>query len=240
MAIPVDTSLNHILVPWADPEVQALVACRTAASAMLSSLASGDGCNPADTGTQGCRQFGKALENAAVQSFQGVWSANVATFAQRFLTAFPSLPPAYKEALKELKTDGVYGPQTAHALQFIGYALSDRSDSPPDCACQMQAYLATPVGGLVANQLTYPVGSEAAAPAVPAVPAPTPDPAQQVTVQPGQQITMQPQQVTMQPAVVAGSVGRQTNATVYWGIGILALLAAGGTWYYLKGRKGRR
>jgi hypothetical protein len=206
---------------------------------MLATLGAGGGCDPTKNmpGATNCRRFGKAEFAGSIQAFQQAWNANYKTFAPRFFDALGALSGAYEEVLTVgLSDDGIYGLRTAVALQFSGYVPSARSDAPPVCACEMQGYLGTPAGQQLSKEIVYAVGNELEQPPV------APDPEPQQPQQPQQPAQQPPPAVVQfqQDQPVAGTLGRETNTTVYWGVGILALLAAGGTWYYLKGRKGRR
>lgn len=226
------------LQTWADAEIRAMAACRAAASSMLASMANGVGCDPTQNmpGATTCRRFGLALYAERVENFQKVWNGNFRTFAAKLYDdGFVATGNVINDEVLSigLTTDGKYGEKTAHAMVML--SLWD-AGLPPKCACEMRAWVASSAGQAGLQWMGVPVVNLIESPAAPAPTPPSDGPIQpQQPQQPPPPVVHQ-----FQDQPVAASMGRQTNTTVYWGIGILALLAAGGTWYYLKGRKGRR
>jgi hypothetical protein len=226
------------LTTWNDQEVQALQRVRGAAGSMMSQLAAGVGCDPTQAmpGATTCRHYGLATFASHVESFQRVWNANFKTFAARMyaeeIDPNHGNPDIDDVLTVGLGVDGKYGPKTATAMVLVGGDWAAQGGFPPKCACQMRAFMATDAGINAARGIVMPVVNQL----TPSAPPDDPEPQQPQQPQQPPPAVVQFQQD--QP--VAGTLGRETNTTVYWGVGILALLAAGGTWYYLKGRKGRR
>jgi hypothetical protein len=227
-----------LLNTWTDPELQALAAVRSAAARMLAGLGSGVGCDPTQNmpGATTCRRFGLALYAQDIEGFQAGWNANYKTFAPRLYAEWVQL--GQNDVIDEvlgagLTADGKYGPKTATAMVLVNeWTAGD----PPKCACEMRAWVNSAAGASGLQWMQVPAVNAIEPAAQPATPPPA---APSQPAQPSQPV-QPPQQVQMQQQPVAANLGRQTNTTVYWGVGVLAVLAAGGTWYYLKGRKGRR
>ena len=226
-----------LLNTWTDPELTALGAVRAAAARMLTGLGSGVGCDSTQKmpGATTCRRFGLALYAQDVEGFQEAWNANYKSFAPRLYAEWINQGEnaIVDEVLSiGLTADGKYGERTATAMVLVsewgaGY--------PPKCACEMKAWVASAAGASGLQWMGVRAVNSIEEPVSPAPTPPSDGPGGQQPQQPPPPAVVQFQQD--QP--VAATLGRQTNTTVYWGIGILALLAAGGTWYYLKGRKGR-
>lgn len=226
-----------LLTGWSDVEVRAVQACRDAAVPMLKALYAGGGCDATRrvAAATDCRRFGAMKYASAVAAFQATWQTNRETFANRLLKAVggQANPLARSVIVEGLpKADGMYGSRTAMALSLVATQV-------PECVCVMQAFGQTAAGKDLLQALSdvRVVNQNAPSPQTePQPPVQQPQPqSQQQPQQPQQtQITFQDDQKVWVPQQ------RETNAAVYWGVGIAVLLAAGGTWYYFRGRKGGR
>jgi hypothetical protein len=108
-------------------------------------------------------------------------------------------------------------------MVLVGGDWAAQGGFPPKCACQMRAFMATDAGINAARGIVMPVVNQL----TPSAPPDDPEPQQ--PQQPQQPVQQPPPAVVQfqQDQPVAGTLGRETNTTVYWGVGILALLRGG-------------
>lgn len=227
------------LLGWSDAAVKAVQACRDAAVPMLQALFAGKGCDPTRKleNATNCRRYGLVRYEEAVADFQRIWQANYKIFAGKM---FEVIGTSGNSAVDSVLTtglpnpDGLYGTNTGTALSLLHLGV-------PLCACQMAAW-----GQTAAGKEELRVLSSVRVVNHDVAPRQQQQQQQQLPQQQQQQQLPSQQQQTQvvfdqqQTAPVFAAPERNVSPLVYWGVGIAVLLAAGGTWYVLRRRKGRR